>query len=190
MVLSFTQPIFIVLMAALLLRERFDSVRALATLGGFAGVLVIVRPGFQEIGFGAMVVLAGAISYAGSNLCIKTLMSTETSASTTAWVNIIMCPLAAIPTALFWVTPGPVDLLLLLGVGVTGTFGILFVSHAYARAEMSTVVPFDFLRLLMVAAAGWLLFGERADAWTIGGAAIIFASTWALALSESRKRAR
>ena len=186
--LSFTQPIFIVLMAAVLLGEKFGTVRALATAGGFIGVLVIVRPGFQEIGFGAAMVLGGALSYAGSNVCIKRLMTTETSAATTAWVNIIMCPLAAIPTAIYWVTPTMTDLALMAGVGVTGTMGVWFVSRAYAWAEMSTVVPFDFLRLPFVATAGWLLFSETTDVWTVGGAAVIFASTWMLAASERRRK--
>ena len=186
--LSFTQPIFIVLLAALLLGERFGTARALATLGGFAGVLIIVRPGLQEVGFGALMVLGGAISYAGSNVCIKRLMTTETSASTTAWVNIVMCPLAGIPAVFYWVAPSALDWLLLAGVGATGTLGVWFVSRAYAAAEMSAVVPFDFLRLPIVATGGWLLFGEATDGWTLAGAAVIFASTYGLARAEARRR--
>lgn len=188
--LSFTQPIFIVLMAALLLGERFGRLRALATAGGFLGVLVIVRPGLHEIGFGAAVVLGGAISYAGSNLCIKKLMTTESSAATVAWVNIVMCPLAAVPAAFYWATPSLPDSFLLLGVGVTGTMGVWFVSRAYAIAEMGTVVPFDFLRLPIVASAGWLLFGEPTDLWTVVGAGVIFISTYLLARSEARRTHR
>lgn len=187
--LSFTQPIFIVLLAALLLGEKFGSARLLATLGGFAGVLIIVRPGMQEVGFGAMVVLGGAIAYAGSNVCIKKLMTTESSAATTAWVNIIMCPLAGIPAAFFWVAPTALDWALLAGVGVTGTLGVWFVSRAYAHAEMNAVVPFDFLRLPIVGTAGWLLFSEVTDVWTVVGSVVIFASTYILARSEARKRA-
>jgi drug/metabolite transporter (DMT)-like permease len=186
--LSFTQPIFIVVMAALLLGERFGAPRVVATVGGFAGVLIIVRPGFEEVGFGALMVLGGAISYAGSNICIKKLMSTDNPAATTAWVNIIMCPLAAVPALIWWVPPSAVDWLLLAGVGATGTMGVFFVARAYANADMSAVVPFDFLRLPIVATAAWLLFSEGTDVWTLTGAAVIFASTWYLAAAESRKR--
>lgn len=186
--LSFTQPIFIVLMAALLLGEKFGSVRALAAAGGFAGVLIIVRPGLQEIGFGAMVVLGAAISYGASNVCIKKLMTTESSVSTTVWVNLIMCPLAAVPAFFYWVTPSWGDLALLAGVGATGTMGVWFVSRAYAYAEMSSVVPFDFLRLPIVAGCGWILFSETTDVWTVVGAGVIFACTYLLAWSETRSR--
>ena len=188
--LSFTQPIFIAVLAALLLGERFGAARMLATLGGFAGVLIIVRPGLQEVGFGALMVIGGAIAYAGSNVCIKKLMSTESSAVTTAWVNIVMCPLAGIPAAFYWVAPSPADWLLLAGVGVTGTLGVWFVSRAYACAEMSAVVPFDFLRLPIVGTAGWLLFGETTDLWTVVGSVVIFVSTYTLARSEARGRRR
>lgn len=186
--LSFTQPIFIFLLAAILLAEKLNARRVIAILGGFAGVLILLRPGFTEVGFGAAVVLGGAIAYAFSNVCIKKLMTTENVTSTTVWVNILMCPLAGIPAAFYWVTPTLPDLALLAGVGLTGTAGIWFISRAYATAEMSAVVPFDFLRLPIVAAAGWIWFGEITDIWTIAGAAVIFASTYALARSEARKK--
>lgn len=186
--LSFTQPIFIFLLAAILLGEKLNARRVISILGGFAGVLILLRPGFTEVGFGAAVVLGGAIAYAFSNVCIKKLMTTENVTSTTVWVNILMCPLAGIPAAFYWVTPTLPDLALLAGVGLTGTAGIWFISRAYATAEMSAVVPFDFLRLPIVAAAGWIWFGEITDIWTIAGAAVIFASTYALARSEARKK--
>ncbi|CAN0531567.1 unnamed protein product, partial [Laminaria digitata] len=186
--LSFTQPNFTFLLAAILLGEKFSRIRVLAILGGFAGVLILLRPGFTEIGFGAAVVLGGAVSYAFSNVCIKKLMTTESATATTVWVNILMCPLAGIPAAFYWVTPTLPDLALMAGVGLTGTAGIWFISRAYAAAEMSAVVPFDFLRLPIVATAGWLWFGETTDMWTFAGAVVIFASTYALAQSEARKR--
>lgn len=188
--LSFTQPIFIAVLAAVLLGERFGSLRVAATFGGFLGVLIIARPGFEAIGFGAAAVLAGSVAYAGSNACIKKLMATDTPMAATAWVNLIMCPLAGIPAAFFWVAPDPADLALLAGVGVSGTAGVWFVARAYAAADMGAVVPFDYLRLPLVAAAAWLLFGESTDVWTVAGASVIFASAWMLARSETRRGGR
>ncbi|MGB0630590.1 MAG: DMT family transporter [Alphaproteobacteria bacterium] len=186
--LSFTQPIFIVVLAALLLGEKFGGMRLAATLGGFAGVLILLRPGFNEIGFGAAVVLGGAVSYACSNMCIKKLTTSESVGATTLWVNILMCPLAGIPAAVYWVPPTFMDILLLIGVGITGTAGIWFITRAYGAADMSAVVPFDFLRLPIVGAAGWLLFNETTDIWTVAGAVVIFTSTYLLARSEAKSR--
>ena len=81
-----------------------------------------------------------------------------------------------------------VAIALLVGVGITGTAGIWFITKAYAAADMSAVVPFDFLRLPIVGVAGWLLFNEPTDIWTVFGAIVIFASTYALARNEARPR--
>jgi len=153
-------------------------------------VLILLRPGFNEIGFGAAVVLGGAVSYACSNICIKKLTTTESVGATTLWVNILMCPLAGIPAVIYWVPPTTTDLLLLFGVGITGTAGIWFITRAYGAADMSTVVPFDFLRLPLVGAVGWLLFDESTDIWTVAGAIVIFTSTYLLARSEAKSRNR
>jgi len=184
--LTFTQPIFIVLMACAALGEKMTRVRALATAGGFLGVLVIVRPGFAEVGVGTAIVIVSSLIYAGSNVCIKLLMRTEASSVSVVWANLVMCPLAAVPAAFLWVTPTPADLALMVGVGVSGTTGIWCVARAYSAADMSTVVPFDFLRLPLVAVAAWLLFDEPTGLWTWAGAAVIFVSTWTLGRAEAR----
>ena len=153
-------------------------------------MLIILRPGFSEIGFGAAVVLGGAVAYACSNMCIKKLTSTDNVVTTTLWVNILMCPLAGIPAVFYWVTPGYLDLIVLVAVGITGTGGIWFVTRAYNVAEMGAVVPFDFLRLPIVGVAGWIFFHETTDYWTVLGAIAIFSSTYMLAWSERKTKAR
>ena len=120
--LSFTQPLFIAVLAAILLGEAVGIARWRAVAIGFAGVLVIVRPGFAMI-----------------------------------------------------------------GVGLGGMGGIYFVSRAYAAADASAVVPYDFLRLPLSACAAWILFGETSDIWMLTGAAIIFASSYALVRIETRE---
>ena len=166
--------------------ERLGAMRILAVAAGFTGVLVIVRPGFETIGIGTIATLSGAVSYAASNICIKRLMTTESPALATMYVNLLMCPMAAIPAFFFWVTPTPMDVVLLVGCGITGTLGAWFVTHAYASADMTAVVPFDFLRLPLVMAGAWLFFSEETDALTVIGAVIIFSGAWGLARSETR----
>lgn len=187
--LSFTQPLFIVVLAALVLREAVGAGRWAATAAGFAGVLIIVRPGFAEIGIATLVVLVSAALYAGSNICIKLLMRTDTPTQAVFYVNVLMIPLAVAPALLNWTAPGWADAPGLIGIGVSGTLGVYFVSGAYKAAEASAVVPYDFLRLPFTAAAAWVLFAEIADPWTWAGAAVIFAGTYSLARTESRKAA-
>ena len=184
--LSFTQPLFITVMAGFLLGEAVGTTRWRATLVGFVGGLVVVQPGFTEIELATFVVVASAAFYAGSNICIKRLMTTDTPTQSTFYVNVLMAPLSLVPALFFWVRPDPLELLALLGVGLAGTGGVYLVSRAYATADASAVVPYDFLRLPLSAAAAYVLFGESADIWMLAGAAVIFASAYALVRIESK----
>lgn len=188
--LSFTQPLFIVVLAGLLLGETVSLGRRLATLAGFVGVLVIVRPGFAEVGVATLAVIGSAAVYAGSNVCIKLLMRTDTPAQALAWVNVMMLPLSAVPAAYTWVTPDALEAAMLLGVGAGGAIGVYFVSRAYHAADASAVVPYDFLRLPATAAGAYALFAETVDEWTWAGAAIIFVATYSLARAEAREAMR
>jgi drug/metabolite transporter (DMT)-like permease len=188
--LSFTQPLFIVVIAALLLGERVERRRWAATLVGFSGILIIVRPQFGEVGPATLVVLASAATYAGSNVCIKALMSSDTPVQSVFYGNVLMLPLSVVPALLTWTPPGGLDLVWLVGVGVSGSLGMYFVSHAYRAADASAVVPYDFLRLPVTAAMAWLLFGETSGPWTWAGAVVIFGSSYALVLLETRSARR
>lgn len=184
--LSFTQPLFIVVLAAFLLRERIGNARAIATLIGFLGVLVVLRPGIAEIGIGALVIVGAAAIYAGSNICIKILVRTDTPSVTVVYVNLLMIPLSAGPAAASWVTPDWSELAWIIALGAAGTLGVIGLTRAYRVADASAVVPFDFLKLPFAAFGAYLLFGESADLWTWLGATIIFASSYALVRSERR----
>ena len=104
----------------------------------------------------------------------------------TAYGNILQLPLTLVPALIFWRTPGWTEGLAMLGIGVVGLGVQLSLSRAYQAADASAVVPFDFLRLPFAALVGYVLFAERADAWTWAGAAIVFASSYALLRLERR----
>ena len=185
--LQFTQPLFIAVLAALIFGETVGVRRRVALVVGFAGILVIVRPGFVEVNLATVVVVVSALTYAGSNICIKSLMRTDSPVQSTIYVNLMMLPLSLVPAGADWVTPTAVDLLWLIGVGIAGTLGIYFASRAYAAAEASAVVPYDFMRLPFTAFGAYVLFAEPIGPWTIAGALIIFASSYALVRFESRE---
>ncbi len=184
--LSFTQPLFIVVLAALLLGERVAPRRWVATLVGFSGILVIVRPGFAEVSLATLVVLGSAALYGASNICIKSLMRTDTPTQSVFYGNALMLPLSLAPALLTWTRPGWDDLFWMTGVGVSGALGVYCVSQAYSAADASAVVPYEFLRLPITAAGAWLLFGEVAGMWTWAGALVIFCGAYALVLLEAR----
>jgi drug/metabolite transporter (DMT)-like permease len=185
--LSFTQPLFLVALAPLVLGERVAAGRWITALVGFAGVLLIVRPGVTEVGIGTMLILGSAALYAGSNLCVKLLMRTDSAVQAVFYGNLLMLPLSLVPALFMWVQPGWSELAIMAAVGVTGALGMYAVAQAYRVADASAVAPFDFLRLPITAAAGYLIFGDVADSWTWIGAAVIFGASYALVLSERRK---
>ena len=169
-----------------LLGERVGLARWRATALGFAGVLIIVRPGFHDIGVATIAVIGSALLYAGSNICIKILMRADTPAQAAISVNILMLPLSLAAALPGWITPNAEQALLLIGVGISGTLGIYLISRAYLAADASAVVPYDFLRLPLSAAVAFALFAEAPELWTWLGALVIFASSYALVRIEAR----
>ena len=183
---SFTQPLFVVVLAALILKEAVGIARWRAVFFGFIGLLLIVRPGFNEVGLATVVVLLSAMFYACSNICVKRLMTTDTPNQSVVYFNLLMLPLSLIPALFFWTTPDPGDLLRMIGIGLGGTLTVYAFARSLSLADASAVIPFDFLRLPFAALAAFLLFSETGDLWTWVGSVIIFASSYALARAGGR----
>lgn len=184
--LSFTQPLFVVVLAALILKEVVNGARWIAVIAGFVGLLVIVRPGVVAVELATVLVLLSAFSYAVSNICVKRLMTTDTANQSVFYFNLLMLPIALIPALFVWVTPALADLPLFVAIGVNGTIAVYAYARSFTLADASAVMPFDFLRMPMAATAAFLLFSETGDIWTWVGSVIIFASSYFLARSSSK----
>jgi drug/metabolite transporter (DMT)-like permease len=154
---------------------------------GFVGLLVILRPGFNEVGIAAGAVLVSAIGYACANICVKRLMTTDTPNQSVVYFNVLMLPLSLLPALFFWTPPDAGDLVRMVGIGAAGTLTVYAFARSLSIADASAVAPFDFLRLPFAALAAFLLFSESGDPWTWAGSAIIFASSWALARTDRRR---
>ncbi len=185
--LHFTMPLFIVLMAALFLGERVGAGRWATTAAGFAGVLIVLRPGVVEIGLPALAVLGSAVFYGAAVIAIKVLTRTESAAVITFYSHLIMVVLAAIPTVVWWGAPRVEDAPYLLLLAVCGTLAPFAVTRALRVMDASVVAPLDFLRLPFTAIAGFFLFAEIPDRWTIFGALVIIGATSYLARREARR---
>lgn len=184
--LSFTAPLFVTVGAALVLRERVRMRRWTATLIGFAGTLIILRPGAESITLPAMVALGAAAAMAASVLIIKSLSGTEPHQAIVTYMVLLMTPLSLLPALAFWGWPSMTVWLLLLALGGCGTAGHLLFTQAMQSADASLVMPLDFFRLPIVAALGYLLFDQTVDAWTWVGAVVIFSSGVYIAHREAR----
>jgi len=183
--LGYTAPLFATLGAVLFLGEDVGPRRWWALVVGFIGILVILRPGVEAISIPALYAINGAVFIAISVLLVKILNKTESVETIVLYMGIFSTPLSLIAAIFFWKIPSPETLCWLTGVGIFSTFAHLAYTRSFAVTDASAVLPFDYLRLLMVAAVGFGIYGEILDIWTWVGTIIIISSTLYIAIRET-----
>ncbi len=184
--LNFTVPIWATIGAALILRERVRARRWSAVGIGILGSLVILRPGLEAYEPASLVPLAAAVGMALSMLIVKTLSRTEPAHTIVLYMGIYSTPFLLLATLPVWQTPDTTILGLLFVLSAFGATGQYMLTRAFAMAEASAVVPYDFFRLPFGAIVGWFWFGELMDFWSWVGAAVIFAAGAYIAHRESQ----
>jgi len=187
---TFVIPLFVTLAAAVILRERVDGRRWAATIVGFIGVLILLRPGQGGFSFPVFMVLLSAVFYAGAWISLKMLTRTDDASVIVFYQNVLIVVLALVPTLFVGSWPDLPGFLLLCAVGFFGSIAHYCQARSFAVADASAVTPFDFLRLPFSVAYAWFLFSEPTDVWTWVGATVIFSATWYITRVESRLRRR
>jgi len=175
--LQFTTPLFTILLATLILGQRNDPAAWAATFAGFAGVLLILRPGLIAVSLGALATLASCVGYASVNTSIKPLSREVSASGIVFWTNLLIIPLALPLGIAHWRAPEPGDWPTILAVASLTTIAFVSVTRAIALADARIVQPVNFMRMPIGAAIGWLVFSEFPDLWTWLGAVLIFAAS-------------
>jgi drug/metabolite transporter (DMT)-like permease len=183
---SFIIPLFVTVGAVLFLREKVDARRWAATIMGFIGVMVVLRPGYAAISVPVLVMLLSILFYAGAWISMKFLTRTESASVIVFYQNIMIVPLALIPTLFLGTVPTLEDLAILIAVGLTGSYAHYCQARSFGEADASAVMPFDFLRLPFSVVCAWLLFDESTHWWSWAGAMIIFGATYYSTWYETR----
>ena len=184
--IAFSQPMFSVVVAALIAGEKVRWRRWSATVIGFAGVLVMVRPGEGSLQLGALVALANAATVAVSILLVKRLSDSETPLMILTQFAIFSTLFLALPAIWVWRWPDFWGWVLAVGIALSATVGQYFWVQAFKAGEMSAVAPFEYLRLPFAVFMGWLIWGEMPVIWTYVGAAIVIASALYIAHREAQ----
>jgi len=189
--LSFTSPIFATVFALLFLGERAGMRRWLAIGVGFAGALVILRPGMGEaMDINGVVVLTASALQAVAATVVKTLTRTERPETIVFYMALFMLPLS-LPFALWqWRPLDSGQLVVAFGVAFFSTAAHLLLVRAYQHAPMVVLMPFDFTRLIFTAVLAYACFGETLDGPTLVGGLIIVASTVYIVHREARTKPR
>ncbi len=184
--LSFTVPLFTTLGAALILGETVRVHRWLALLVGFAGTLIIIRPGLQAVDQGALVVLASSIFISCAVLSVKRLSSSEHPAAIVFYMGLFMTPLSLIGASTVWVWPEPEHYPWLIAMGFVASMGQIGMARAMAAADASVSMPYNFTHMLFASLIGYVFFQDTADGWTWAGAIVIFSATLYIAQREAK----
>jgi drug/metabolite transporter (DMT)-like permease len=183
--LGFTGPIFVTLGAALFLGERVLARRWLAVAVGFAGMLVIARPGMTDMNPGIWMMLAAIPLIAGSNLVAKAVSGRDLPALVVFWQTVIAA-LCFTPFGLwFWQTPNLTQLALFAAAGVFGTLGYFFITWSYRLLDISALQPVSYIGIVWAALMDVAVWGKTSDLWTFVGAAIIVTATSMIAHREA-----
>lgn len=183
--LNFTAPLFATVAAALMLGEVVRARRWTATAIGFAGVLVILRPGFQELTWLMALPIVAAAFQALSIITVKKLSRTEPATAIVFFMNLLLTPLSLVPALFVWQWPSWWALGLVVLIGFVGVFSHIAFTRAYEIADASAMLPFDYTKLPFVALFAYVLYGEVPDLWTWIGAGIIAVSSLYIAHRES-----
>lgn len=184
--LSFTRPLFMIVLAVLFLGEQVRWRRWSATGIGFLGVMVMARPGEAGFDFAAIVAIAATLFVAGVGVMLKRLSATERPETIILYFTIISSLLALGPALYVWRNPSWDELAIMALMGGLGSLGQYFTIRAYRVAEATAVDPVDYVRLMIAGGFGFALFGELPDVWTLVGAVIIISSTLYITRREAR----
>jgi drug/metabolite transporter (DMT)-like permease len=175
--LSYTRPLFMIGLAHVLLNEKVDWPRGVATLMGFSGVMVAIGPSGVPSLHGAFAALAGAGFMAGSLVVVRR-QAADGAATVMVWLMTGLCIMTAIPALFTWQTPPPKDLGLLVTLSVLGSVSQYMLVRAFTLGEATVLNPIDYSQLLFTTVAGYFLYAEVPTIWTILGMAVIIASTF------------
>lgn len=186
----FAGPLFVVVLSVWLLRERVGMHRWLGVLMGFAGVLLILRPGAAVIGLGALVALGAALTGALRDVVTRRLGATEhplailnVSNSAVLLIGFALAPWAG------WVLPSPAAWALLGLNGLLNAGAHLFIIEALRVAEASAVAPYKYTALLWSVLYSVIMFGHVPGPATVAGALLVVAGGLYILRREQQRAA-
>lgn len=187
--LGFSQVFFVALLARFFLGETVGPKTFAAIALGFAGVLVVMRPGAEGLSLlHAAIPLLGGVGGAMAVISVRRLAQTESTATLLLYQSLFVGLLSGLPLIFLWVTPDLPQLLLLFGIGILATLGQWCGVQALRLAEASVVGTLDYIKLVYAELLGMLAFDERSDRQTVFGAALIVLAAYATVRLRPRPR--
>lgn len=185
--LEFTVPVWTAVLATLLLREQITGTRVAAIVFGVVGVILILRPGLAVISPASLAVLGSAFCYALSHTLTRRLALVDTPLTILFYMTVIQLPLGLVTSIFDWTTPTLEMLPWIIVVGAAALSGHYCMARALAIADAIVVVPLDFLRLPLIAAVGFLFYGESLDWFVLAGGVVMFTGNFINIRAEKKR---
>ena len=176
--IEFTTPIWVALMAVLLLNERLNRGRLVAILFGLIGTLIILQPGLGGIGLGYLAVLWAAVGYGATYVITKMISNTEAPITILFYMTAVQAVVGLVPGLIVWVAPKPEDIFWIGSLGVLGLTSHYCLTKAFIYADATLVLPIDFLRLPLAAVVGFFFYQEAFELAVLVGGVVIFAGNY------------
>jgi len=187
--IAFAAPLFVTALSVLILKERVDGKRWLAVLAGFAGVLIVVRPGTQAQA-ATLLPLTTALLYAVMMITARGINRAEGMLTTTFYIVLGQLVCSAIGLPWVWRAPAMEDLPYFGGVALFSTLGLALITQGFRIGPASVVAPFDYTGLVWATILGWIFWREAPDAYAYLGAVFIAGSGVYIAVREARGKSR
>ncbi len=184
--IAFVAPLFVTLLSVPLLGERIDPPVLVASLVGFVGVLIVVRPGGDAFQLGAMIMLAAAVFYALMMVTARRYGANEHLWAMVFYMTAVPLVLTGLSLPWVWQTPHPWHWLGFAASGVLGVGATAFITLAFRHAPAAIAAPFDYTAMLWAVLLGWWFWGELPDVWVWVGSALIMCSGLAIAYHDRR----
>ena len=178
--LEFTTPLWVILLAPLFLGERLTKTKLLAAGLGFIGILIVARPDLSALSPGVLAAAGSAVAFATTSLLTKRLTKDESIIGILFWLTVFQAVFGLITAGYDgqFTLPTMATLPWLVLIGFCGVMAHLSMTTALSLAPASFVMPFDFLRLPVIAVIGAVVYAEALDPYVLLGAAVIFAGIW------------
>ena len=189
--IMFSAPFFVALFAGPLLGEWVGRERWAAILVGFAGILLVVRPGAGGIHPAALLSLGAAACYALYAIATRMLAATDRSTTTLFYTALVGSLVASLPLPFVWETPEDGSVVAgMLGLGLVAGLAHYLMILAHARAPAATLAPYLYIEIIGMVVLGYLIFHQVPSLWTLAGAVVVIGSGIYLLLLERRTLAR
>lgn len=189
--IQMAEALFATALAAIVLREPVGWRRWSAAAVGFAGVAIMLRPFSGGLDPDALVALLGALCGAFSMIFVRLGSEHDRTETVMFWQGIVVLALVTPVAAFFWVTPSLGDAVTLFVMSLIFTIGQWLFTAALRMGDTAALAPLHYLRLLMMAAIGWLLYAEIPTLATVAGAVLILCSaTYTLRRNAITRRSR